>query len=170
MPEMPTLDTLFATLPQRGEVTWLGLRPARRAALHAVQMVVADPEQGLVGDHYNGRSGNRQVTLIQAEHLAVIASCLGLQSIAPEALRRNIVVSGINLLALKDKIIRVGEELEVTGLCQPCSLMEQTLGAGGYNAVRGHGGITAKVRRAGNIAVGDPVHYPESLAVGTITQ
>jgi MOSC domain-containing protein YiiM len=164
MPEMPTLDTLFATLPQRGEVTWIGLRPARREPLQAVQKVQAVPEQGLIGDHYSGRSGTRHVTLIQAEHLPVIASCLGLQSIAPESLRRNIVVSGINLLALKDKVIRVGEaELEVTGLCQPCSLMEQTLGPGGYNAVRGHGGITARVRRAGNIKVGDPVHYPESL-------
>ena len=52
----------------------------------------------------------------------VIASCCGLELVRPETLRRNIVVSGINLLALKDKRIRIGEvEMEVTGLCHPCS-------------------------------------------------
>jgi hypothetical protein len=36
---------------------------------------------------------------------------------------------GINLLALKDKRIRIGDvEMEVTGLCHPCSRMEELLG------------------------------------------
>ena len=68
--------------------------------LEAVQI---DLDKGLEGDRFSGRTGNpRQVTLIQQEHLAVIAACLGQESIDPSLLRRNIVVSGINLLALKD--------------------------------------------------------------------
>lgn len=160
---MKTLERMLATLPQRGTVGWIGLRPARRETMQVVQQVLATPEQGLEGDRSKGRTGERQVTLIQAEHLAAIASCLGLNAVAPESLRRNIVVRGLNLLALKDKVIRVGEaELEVTGLCHPCSLMEQTFGPGGYNAVRGHGGITARVRKAGMIAMGDMVYFPDS--------
>lgn len=126
----------------------------------SVEQVSVDPSIGLHGDRYAGRSGTRQVTLIQAEHLPVIASCVGLPCVAPQLLRRNIVVRGINLLALKGKVIRIGKvELEITGLCHPCSKMETQLGAGGYNAMRGHGGMTARVLTPGTIALGDALRY-----------
>ena len=69
------------------------------------------------------------------------------------------MVSGLNLLALKGKRFRIGSVvLEYTGLCHPCSKMETALGPGGYNAMQGHGGITAKVVEAGELAIGDAVH------------
>ncbi len=71
-----------------------------------------------------------------------------------------IAVSGINLLALKGKKFQIGEaQLEYTGLCHPCSFMESTFGPGGYNAVRGHGGITARVLSSGRIALTDSVSF-----------
>jgi MOSC domain-containing protein YiiM len=117
------------------------------------------PNQGLEGDRFKGRIGSaRQVTLIQKEHLDVIAACLHRESLSPVFLRRNLVVSGINLLALKDKAFRVGEALlEFSGLCHPCSKMEIQLGAGGYNAMRGHGGITARVLEPGDVGIGNGV-------------
>ena len=90
----------------------------------------------------------------------MIAACVGLANVEPQLLRRNIVVSGINLLALKDKQFRLGEVLlEYSGACHPCSKMEAALGAGGYNAMRGHGGITARVIEAGTAQLGDAVYY-----------
>jgi len=155
-----TIEELLNTLPQTGNVEWIGLRPERRAPINAVEQVQASRDVGLVGDRYAGSIGKRQVTLIQHEHLAVIASSLGLQSCDPELLRRNISVSGINLLALKGKLFRVGTTtLEYTGLCHPCSFMETTFGPGGYNAVRGHGGITARVVNSGTIKLDDSVSY-----------
>lgn len=145
-------------LPQTGEVKWIGVRPEKRAAISVLDRVEADTRQGLVGDRYGGRTGERQVTLIQWEHLPVVASVAGLQEVDPALLRRNIAVSGINLLALKNKRFQIGAALlEYTGTCDPCSFMEETLGPGGYNAMRGHGGITARVVAGGAIALGDRV-------------
>ena len=139
-----------------GRVEWIGLRPARRADIQVVEAAVLNPQAGIIGDRYSGRSGTRHVTLIQSENLAAIAAHLGLEAVLPQQLRRNILVSGINLLALKDRPFRLGEALlEMTGDCHPCSRMEEIFGPGGYNAVRGHGGITARVLQGGLVRVGD---------------
>jgi MOSC domain-containing protein YiiM len=141
-----------------GRVAWIGLRPARRAAVLAVESASLDPEGGIVGDRYAGRSGERHVTLIQLENLAAIAAHLGLDQVRPEQLRRNIVISGLNLQALKDRRFRLGEAvLETTGECHPCSRMEEIFGPGGYNAVRGHGGVTARVLEGGMVRIGDAI-------------
>ncbi|GAB4397161.1 MAG: MOSC domain-containing protein [Microscillaceae bacterium] len=146
-------------LPQVGRVEWIGLRPAREAELVEVNQVAVTVEEGLMGDHFASRyDTKRQVTLIQAEHLEAVASMLHRPSVSPQLTRRNIVVRGINLLALKDKVFWVGEvKLEMTGLCHPCSRMETNLGPGGYNAMRGHGGITARVLQGGLLQLGDAV-------------
>ncbi len=145
------------TAPVRpGRVEWIGLRPARRAEMAVVEAARLDSVEGLIGDRYAGLSGNRHVTLIQSENLAAIAAHLGQERVLPEHLRRNIVVSGINLLALKDRPFRLGAAvLEMTGECHPCSRMEEIFGTGGYNAVRGHGGITARVLEGGEVCIGD---------------
>ena len=147
------------SIPQQGRVEWIGIRPQRMLEVQSVSQVNADPETGLEGDHFKKSStGKRQVTLIQQEHLDVVARILGKSEIPPELLRRNIVVSGINLLALKQQQFQVGEVLlETTGICAPCSRMEENLGAGGYNSMRGHGGITAKIIQGGQIQIGDVV-------------
>lgn len=140
---------------QPGQVQWIGVRSARRVPVEAVARVRVS-EDGLAGDH--GHAGKRAVTLIQAEHLTVIAALLGLKSVAAEHLRRNIMVSGINLAALKRRDVRLGTAvLHVEGMCPPCSRMEQIFGPGGYSAVRGHGGWYARVVTPGQIHVGDDV-------------
>ena len=152
------LARLIAAPLRPGIVAWMGLRPARQAAVNPVTRASLNPVEGLVGDRYTGRSGARHVTLIQAEHLAAIAAFLGLDEVLPAALRRNIVVRGLNLLALKGQRFGLGTAvLEGTGECHPCSRMEETFGPGGYNAVRGHGGITARVLEAGEVALGESV-------------
>jgi len=154
-----SLQDLFDTLPQQGRVDWIGVRPAKYETLLSPERVWAEADVGLEGDRYASRGGKRQVTLIQSEHLAAVASMLGRDGVAPGLVRRNIAVSGINLLALKNQQFTIGDALlEYTGLCHPCSRMEALLGPGGYNAMRGHGGITTRVIRSGQIGLGDRVY------------
>ena len=161
---MTSWPDLFGQFPQPGRVEWIGVRPQRRGRLVSVREVRAINDVGLQGDHYGGgASGKRHLTLIQHEHLAVVARLLALRDQTPTVLpvdpalvRRNVVISGLNLLALKDKRFRVGEVLlEWSEPCQPCSAMEDALGGGGYNAMRGHGGICARIIEGGTIRIGD---------------
>ena len=182
--EVTTIHDLRSTFPRAGRLNWIGLREGRRLPVLSVPEAEAHPLVGLLGDHGKtapprltalsgeagevatpahaptipGGPGRRQVTLIQAEHLPVIAALAGLDSVSPDLLRRNLLVSGIPLVALKDRRFQIGEVvLEGTGECHPCSRMEENLGPGGYNAVRGHGGLTARVIRGGRLRVSDPV-------------
>lgn len=152
------LRGLRARFPRAGRVEWIGLRPRARAQIQVVVAAQALAGRGLAGDRYASAGGSRQVTLIQLEHLHAVAAMTGHSRIDPMWLRRNVVVSGIDLHALKDCEFRIGDAiLRWTGLCHPCSRMEDALGPGGYNAMRGHGGITAAVVRTGTIRLGDAV-------------
>jgi MOSC domain-containing protein YiiM len=156
-PESPLGRLIHAPI-NPGQVVWMGIRPQRRAAMQAVADVLLQEDKGLVGDHYSGRSGIRQVTLIEREQLLAVASYMRLAEVEPASVRRNIVTAGINLHALKSRHFRMGEAvLELTGECHPCSRMEENLGVGGYNAMRGTGGMTARVISAGRVRLGDPV-------------
>lgn len=157
---MRTIAELMQILPQTGTIRWMGLSSARRSNIVAVEEVLAIAGYGLEGDHHAKRrpDNKRQVTLIQAEHLVAVAGLMQIERLDPALVRRNLVVSGINLLALKGQTFQVGDAIfEGTGSCDPCSRMEENLGPGGYNAMRGHGGLTAKVRTGGQIRLGDEV-------------
>ena len=158
-PDSP-LARLMATLPRAGKVEWIGLRPARDEAMIATGTVeaIAGAGAGLVGDRYKGGSGKRGITLIQAEHLPAIAALAQRPDLTPALLRRNVVVSGIPLVALKQRRFRIGTAVfEGTEECDPCSRMEDALGPGGYNAMRGHGGLCARIVEGGIVRVGDAV-------------
>jgi MOSC domain-containing protein YiiM len=169
------LRALAAAFPHAGRLEAIVLRPARREPARRVDEALAVAARGLDGDRASTRAspgaggsprgGARQVTLIQAEHLPAIAALAMRDAIAPEALRRNLVIAGLNLLATRTLfadmplVLRIGAEvvLQVTGPAEPCSRMEEVLGAGGYNAMRGHGGVTARVLTSGRLRVGDAV-------------
>ena len=149
---------MTGAFPRPGRVEAILVRPARREApLRLTDGWLGNG--GLEGDH--ARPGKRAITLIQAEHLPVVSALAGRQA-SWEMLRRNLVISGLNLAATRGRRLRIGgATVEVTGPCAPCSRMEEALGPGGYNAVRGHGGWCASVVVAGRLAVGDPVRVAD---------
>ena len=151
------LAKLMAQFPHAGKLEWIGIRAARRATVTSLDQVDAIAGYGLAGDHYASKSnGKRQVTLIQSEHLEAVAKILGKSEVRADGLRRNLLVSGLNIYALRNRKFRIGSVLlEGNGPCEPCSRMEEVLGVGGYNAMRGHGGITARILEGGVLRVGE---------------
>lgn len=141
-----------------GRLEWIGLRTERRGAIDVVESTEALEGLGLRGDRRClGTPGTaRQVSLISLEHIEVVAKILGIQSIDPCLLRRNLVISGINIHALRHQQFSIGDAVfEATALCHPCSRMDEALGKGGHAAMLGHGGLCARVIKSGNISVGD---------------
>ena len=167
---MDDLRALTRRFPRAGRLEAIVLRPGRDRPAMAVASALALVDRGLEGDRSAVKAASRvggnkrQVTLIQAEHLPLINAWTA-RHVAATDLRRNLVVSGINLLAQLSLFadqplqVRIGADvlLVITGPCDPCSKMEALLGAGGYNAMRGHGGTTARVIHGGMLAVGDAV-------------
>ena len=167
---MDDLRALTRRFARAGRIEAIVLRPGRDLAAVSVPSALALADRGLEGDRSAAKpasrpgGGKRQLTLIQAEHLPLIRAWTGVEVQATE-LRRNLVVSGINLLAQLSLFadqplqVRLGPDvlIVITGPCDPCSKMEALLGAGGYNAMRGHGGTTARVIHGGVISVGDAV-------------
>lgn len=150
---MQTIADLQSRFIRPGRIAWIGVRPARKAPMHGVQRAEIHTA-GLSGDH--GSSEKRAVTLLQAEHLRVIEALCDTDTVVSELLRRNVVVAGINLAALRGRPFWLGTaRLEITGPCAPCSRMETALGAGGYAAMRGHGGWRARVLEPGIAGVSD---------------
>lgn len=127
---MKTIRDLNRPPQIEGRVEAIIVRGLPRERATAIAGTVALAGIGLADDRL-GRRGEselstRQVTLIQAEHLPVIAGLARVGPIDPIGLRRNLVVSGINLLALKNAKLKVGTALlEIVDPCQPCSRMER---------------------------------------------
>lgn len=169
-----SLQSLSREFPRAGRLEAIVLRPARDAPGASVQSARVLLGRGLEGDRRAARpaaaagnpgGGKRELTLIQAEHLPLIAAWSGHAQIEPTLLRRNLVVSGLNLIAARTLFAKqplrlsIGDAvmLDITGPCDPCSKMATALGPGGYNAMRGHGGMTARVLQGGLLNCGDKV-------------
>lgn len=164
LPANTALAALMATLPRPGRVQWIGLRSARDVPMLSVHRAQASVGRGLQGDRYASASGKRGLTLVQAEHLPVIAALAGLGQVEPATLRRNLVVSGLPLMALLGRRFRIGNVLlEGTAPCEPCERMEAALGPGGYNAMNGHGGLCARILSDGIIELGAELRLAESV-------
>src|SRR6266704_7197542 len=120
------------TLP--GQVASLHLHPAEPGApLQTVDAIELVESKGIQSEpRYFGRvsretgaPNRRQVSLIEREQISEHATALGLQSIAPGAIRSNIETSGIDLISL------VGREVEIGGAVlflyaprDPCAKMD----------------------------------------------
>jgi MOSC domain-containing protein YiiM len=118
--------------------------------------VELETDRGIVGDRYHG-TGFRQVTVQSAESLAEAAAEYGAP--VPAGLtRRNLTVDHGQVPHEPGRLVRVGPVLlEVVCIRQPCKLLDDTIGRGVQEVLRGRTGSLFRVLEGGTIRVGDPV-------------
>jgi MOSC domain-containing protein YiiM len=102
-------------------------------------------------DDYKG-----QITFFSFEVFEKLVSHFGLTDTSPGALRRNVIVSGVELNDL------IGEEFSIQGVhlrgtahCRPCYWLDQAIAPGAEKFLEGNGGLRAQILSDGVIAVGD---------------
>jgi len=138
------------------KVIAIHIAPGSRLPTRSVDTVVAEARKGLVGDRYHG-SRHRQVTLQSRESLDRAADDLGHGFDSP-ATRRNITVDAGEIPATPGTHIQIGEaEFEVVRDAAPCRLLDDWIGPGAMNALRGRAGSALRVLSTGTIRVGDSV-------------
>jgi MOSC domain-containing protein YiiM len=102
-------------------------------------------------DDYKG-----QITFFSLEVFERLAQHFGLTNKSAGAVRRNVVVSAVELNDL------IGEEFSIQGVrlrgtahCKPCYWMDQAIAPGAEEFLQGNGGLRAQILSDGVIAVGD---------------
>ncbi|MEY2574375.1 MAG: hypothetical protein QOJ87_2588 [Verrucomicrobiota bacterium] len=123
-----------------------------------VQKIECVAGHGIRGDRFYDYRDNYkgQITFFSVEVFEKLAARFGLANKSAGDLRRNVIVSDINLNDL------IGEEFSIQGLrlrgtahCRPCYWMNHALAAGAEEFLHGNGGLRAQILSDGVMAVGD---------------
>ena len=142
-----------------------------RGAIETLDHVSVSRELGVRGDLRGairpGKSGRRQVSLIEAESwdAALAELRLSADRLLPWHVRRaNLLVQGIRLPREPGKVIAIGKtvRIETTCECDPCSRMDEILpGLKLALMPDWRGGVLGRVLTDGEIAIGDEVRIEE---------
>jgi MOSC domain-containing protein YiiM len=132
-------------------------QPAGQAPVIEVEQVDCVAGAGIKGDRFfNYKPDYKgQVTFFAVETYERLCEQLQVTDKDPSVFRRNIVTRGVDLRQL------IGQEFEVQGVrflgtqeSAPCYWMEQAFAPGAEAALKGYGGLRAKVLSSGTLRRG----------------
>jgi MOSC domain-containing protein YiiM len=143
-----------------GRIEAIYITAVSEAPMVSLERVEAITGCGLEGDRYcidePGEKSFENLTLIEREaydHLATIDL-----ELPTNALRRNLLTSGIELNPLLGKEFMVGEVRCLgTELADPCNYIQGRTLPGVLKAMVGRGGLRCQILEGGVISVGDTV-------------
>jgi MOSC domain-containing protein YiiM len=145
-----------------GQVAGIFIAAASGAPIQPLDEVKAVAGRGLTGDRNfygegDGHDPADEITLIAAEGLERARTDHGLD-LAPGEHRRQVVVEGVDLLALVGRTVRVGEvEVAVLADNPGCRHLQNLVGKPVLRGLRRHGGVRGEILRSGVLRVGDAV-------------
>lgn len=139
-----------------GTLTAIWIKRFKRGPMDPVMTARLVAAKGLVGNANQG--GRRQVTIIEEEVWAELMQQLG-GSIDPSRRRANLMVSGVRLARLRDRLLRIGSvEIRILGETKPCERMDEALpGLRSAMYEEWRGGAFGEVLNDGEIRIGDTV-------------
>ena len=124
----------------------------------AVERIECIAGRGILGDRFYDFSANYkgQITFFSSEVFESLARNLNIPSKSAGVLRRNVIVSGVDLNAL------IGKEFELQGVrfrgtahCKPCQWLNQAFAEGTEQFLKDNGGLRAQILTDGTIAIGE---------------
>ncbi len=131
--------------------------PAGTHPIHAVDECRCVAGRGIEGDRFFDHKDNYkgQITFFSWDVFERLKRAAGAPDAPPSAVRRNVIVAGLDLNAL------VGRDFSIGGIrfhgaeeCRPCSWMDQAVGPGAEAFLKGHGGLRARIESDGTLRVG----------------
>ena len=140
-----------------GRLVGIATRTATKVPMAEPTRARITTEAGVEGD-FRGRPGPRQVTVLGREGFE--AACAELGVALPWTIRRaNLYVEDVALVESVGATLVIGSvRLEVTAACDPCRVMDlQHAGLRAALAPDWRGGVTCRVVRGGEVAVGDAI-------------
>jgi MOSC domain-containing protein YiiM len=148
-----------------GVVAGLYVAPERGSPMCALGEVRAVPGKGLEGDRYFHAAGtftgdgkrDSQVTLIALEDLRAMETETGV-TLAPGAVRRNVVTEGTDLRALVGREFTLGAvRFRGTRLSEPCHHLARLTDERVVKGLVHRSGLQAQVLTEGVVRVGDAI-------------
>jgi MOSC domain-containing protein YiiM len=123
-------------------------QPAGESPMTELESIQCVAGKGIVGDRFFGfkEDYKGQVTFFSHEVYERLCAQFQITDLPPSIFRRNIITRGVDLNTL------IGQEFEIQGVrflgtqeSTPCYWMNQAFAEGAEEAMKGHGGLRAKI-------------------------
>jgi len=124
-------------------------------SLEKVKLVAG---KGIEGDRFFDHKPDfkGQVTFFSEEVARELEKELGLPTIDRAAFRRNALISGIDLNRLVGRRFSIGEvEFSGSEECAPCYWMDEAVGSGAHEWLKGRGGLRCRILNNGELSLGE---------------
>ena len=141
-------------------------KPPGQAPVLERETIHCVPGRGIEGDRFFGHKDDYkgQITFFADEVYRDLCARLNIHDKPPSVLRRNVITRGVDLNSL------IGVEFEVQGVrflgveeCKPCYWMDHAFGPGAEEALKGRGGLRARILSEGYLRPTAKTTEPQAL-------